>query len=140
MKHLALFSGSALSTVLIAGSVFAQMQGLPPATGAEAVAPGKPAEIQMPNARDQKPAFANQTRAPQPAQMPKIAKEVIAEALPHLWAMEFLPDRRMLVTAKAGAMHIISEEGEAGPIYDNPQHDYTKRLLAAVPVLPQAAE
>ena len=34
----------------------------------------------------------------------------------------------------------IVEEGEAGPIYDNPQHDYTKRLLAAVPVLPQAAE
>jgi peptide/nickel transport system ATP-binding protein len=34
----------------------------------------------------------------------------------------------------------IVEEGLAAPIYDNPQHDYTKRLLAAVPVLPQAAE
>jgi peptide/nickel transport system ATP-binding protein len=34
----------------------------------------------------------------------------------------------------------IVEEGEAGPIYDHPQHDYTKRLLAAVPVLPEAAE
>ncbi|WP_439495125.1 dipeptide ABC transporter ATP-binding protein [Bosea sp. (in: a-proteobacteria)] len=30
----------------------------------------------------------------------------------------------------------IVEEGPAGEIYDNPQHDYTKRLLAAVPVLP----
>jgi glucose/arabinose dehydrogenase len=29
--------------------------------------------------------------------------------------MEFLPDGRMLVTAKQGAMHIISEDGEVGP-------------------------
>ncbi|TNM61682.1 dipeptide ABC transporter ATP-binding protein [Aliirhizobium smilacinae] len=33
----------------------------------------------------------------------------------------------------------IVEEGGAATIYDNPQHDYTKRLLAAVPVLPTAA-
>jgi len=33
----------------------------------------------------------------------------------------------------------IVEEGPAGEVYDNPQHDYTKRLLAAVPVLPEAA-
>ncbi|TCR00595.1 ABC transporter ATP-binding protein [Neorhizobium sp. JUb45] len=34
----------------------------------------------------------------------------------------------------------LVEEGEAGAIYADPQHAYTKRLLAAVPVLPQAAE
>ncbi len=34
----------------------------------------------------------------------------------------------------------IVEEGQTRDIYANPQHDYTKRLLAAVPVLPQAAE
>ena len=34
----------------------------------------------------------------------------------------------------------LVEEGEAGTIYADPQHAYTKRLLAAVPVLPQAAE
>jgi len=33
----------------------------------------------------------------------------------------------------------IVEEGDAAGIYDDPQHDYTKRLLAAVPVLPIAA-
>ncbi|GAU81666.1 ABC transporter ATP-binding protein [Bosea sp. BIWAKO-01] len=32
----------------------------------------------------------------------------------------------------------IVEEGPAGQIYDNPRHDYTRRLLAAVPVLPTA--
>lgn len=103
MKRLSLLlTGSALSLALVAGPVFAQNA-------------GQPAETKAPNARDQKPAFANQTRAPQPARMPKITQEVIADGLPHLWAMEFLPDGRMLVTAKQGAMHIISEEGEAGP-------------------------
>lgn len=75
----------------------------------------QPAETGRANAPNQKPAFENQTRAPQPASMPKIATEVVADDLPHLWAMEFLPDGRMLVTAKQGAMHIISEEGDAGP-------------------------
>ncbi|CAN7372725.1 dipeptide ABC transporter ATP-binding protein [Neorhizobium sp. LjRoot104] len=34
----------------------------------------------------------------------------------------------------------IVEEGDASTIYADPQHDYTRRLLAAVPVLPEAAE
>ncbi len=32
----------------------------------------------------------------------------------------------------------IVEEGPAAEIYDSPRHDYTRRLLAAVPVLPTA--
>ncbi len=97
-----LLTGTILATAFIAGPAFAQTA-------------AKPAETKAANAPDQKPAFANQTRAPQPAQMPKIATETVAEGLPHLWSMEFLPDGRMLVTAKEGAMHIISDEGEAGP-------------------------
>jgi len=97
-----LLTGSVLSVALAAAPVLAQSA-------------GRPAETKAPNASNQQPAFANQTRAPQPATMPKITQDVIAENLPHLWAMEFLPDGRMLVTAKQGAMHIISEEGEAGP-------------------------
>ncbi|MDH4441266.1 MAG: PQQ-dependent sugar dehydrogenase [Rhizobium sp.] len=76
---------------------------------------GTPAETKAPNAPDQQPAFAGQTRAPQPAQMVEIKTEVVAEGLPHLWAMEFLSDGRMLVTAKAGAMHVIGTDGKAGP-------------------------
>ncbi|PLK72321.1 glucose dehydrogenase [Rhizobium sp. TH135] len=76
---------------------------------------GTPAETQAPNAPDQQPAFTGQTRAPQPAQAVEIKQEVVAEGLPHLWAMEFLPDGRMLVTAKQGAMHIIGEDGKPGP-------------------------
>jgi glucose/arabinose dehydrogenase len=115
MKHLPLLLAvSFLSTTIWGAAASAQMEGLPPATGAEGVAPGKPAETQLPNARDQKPAFSGQTRAPQPASMPKIVSQVVAQDLPHLWAMEFLPDGRMLVTAKKGDMHIIFKDGKAG--------------------------
>ncbi len=115
MKRLPLLlAASFLSTTIWGAAASAQMEGLPPATGAEGVAPGKPAETQLPNARDQKPAVAGQTRAPQPASMPKIVSQVVAKDLPHLWAMEFLPDGRMLVTAKKGDMHIISKDAKAG--------------------------
>ncbi len=97
-----LLTGTILATAVLAGPALAQSA-------------AKPAETKAANAPDQKPAFENQTRAPQPAQMPKIATETVAEGLPHLWSMEFLPDGRMLVTAKQGAVHIISEEGKAGP-------------------------
>lgn len=76
---------------------------------------GNPVETQAPNAPNQEPAFAGQTRAPQPAEPVETKTEVVAEGLPHLWSMEFLPDGRMLVTAKQGAMHIIGMDGEAGP-------------------------
>lgn len=72
---------------------------------------GTPVETRRPNGADQKPAFAGQTRAPQPSQVVKIRAEPVAEGLPNLWAMEFLPDGAMLVTAKEGAMHIVSDEG-----------------------------
>lgn len=82
---------------------------------AMAQTPKPPAETKPANAPGQQPAFANQTRAPQPPQTPELKKQVVAEGLPHLWSMEFLPDGRMLVTAKQGQMHIISKDGKAGP-------------------------
>lgn len=75
----------------------------------------QPAETAAPNAPGQTPAFAGQTRAPQPAAEPALAQQVLARGLPTLWAMEFLPDGRMLVTAKKGEMHIIGPDGRAGP-------------------------
>lgn len=75
----------------------------------------QPVETARPNASGQSPAFAGQTRAQQPAQRPDLAAETVARGLPLLWAMEFLPDGRMLVTAKRGDMHIIGGDGRAGP-------------------------
>ncbi|WP_244484730.1 MULTISPECIES: PQQ-dependent sugar dehydrogenase [Rhizobium] len=94
------------------------MAALAPMSAQAQTATAKPAETKPANAPDQKPAFAGQTRAPQPAQMVKVKKEVVAQGLPHLWAMEFLPDGRMLVTAKQGKMHIISKDGKPGPAID----------------------
>jgi glucose/arabinose dehydrogenase len=81
-------------------------------------------ETAPPNAPEQVPAFEGQTRAPQPEQTVATEQDVVAEGLPHLWAMEFLPDGRMLVTAKAGALHIITPEGEVSePITGLPAVD-----------------
>lgn len=86
-----------LTTALLTAPAFAQVDTSPP------------------NAPDQTPAFQGQTRAPGPEQTTETTQEVVADELPQLWAMEFLPDGRMLVTAKAGAIHIIAEDGTAGP-------------------------
>ncbi len=97
---------------LIAGTLLSLSLASLPAFAQQA---GTPVEPKAPNAPDQQPAFSGQTRAPQPPQVANIKTEVIAESLPHLWSMEFLPDGRMLVTAKQGAMHIIGTGGKAGP-------------------------
>ncbi|WP_281976788.1 PQQ-dependent sugar dehydrogenase [Pseudorhizobium flavum] len=113
-RLLVLLSGTILTAVLLSGPALAQ-EGAAPATGNENTQSGEPVETKPANAPDQQPAFAGQTRAPQPPETVEIETEVVAQDLPHLWAMEFLPDGRMLVNAKQGAMHIVSAEGEAGP-------------------------
>lgn len=80
-----------------------------------AFAENVPVETRPANALDQRPERVDQTRAPQPQTSPTITTEVIAADLPHLWSLEFLPDGRMLVTAKAGAMHVVSLDGTLGP-------------------------
>lgn len=113
-RLLVLLSGTMLTAALLSVPALAQ-EGAAPATGNENTQSGEPVETKPANAPDQQPAFAGQTRAPQPAETVEIETEVVAQDLPHLWAMEFLPDGRMLVNAKQGAMHIVSAEGEAGP-------------------------
>lgn len=102
-----LLAGTMMSAALLASPAFAE-----------------PAETRPANAPDQEPAFENQTRAPQPETLVETTQNVIAEGLPQLWAMEFLPDGRMLVTAKGGALHIVTPEGEASePIEGVPEVD-----------------
>ncbi|MFD2239163.1 PQQ-dependent sugar dehydrogenase [Aureimonas populi] len=91
------------------------VDGQPPAEGTEGVPAGEPVETEAPNAPDQQAAFPDQSRAPQPAELADVTVETVADALPRLWSMEFLPDGTMLVAAKEGALHIVSAEGEAGP-------------------------
>jgi aldose sugar dehydrogenase len=65
-----------------------------------------------PNAPDQKPAFAGQTRAPE--QKTNVAVEVVTvtEGLVNPWGLAFLPDGRMLVTERPGRLRIVSADGK----------------------------
>lgn len=103
----ALLAGTMITTALISAPALAQ-------DGA-----GQPVQTAEPNVPSQEPAFEAQTRAPQPEELVEVDKEVVADSLPQLWAMEFLPDGRMLVTAKEGALHIIGEDGEPGAPIEN---------------------
>ncbi len=97
-----LLASTLLAAAMLAGPTFAQT--------------GKTVETKEANAPDQKPAFENQTRASLPDAVPEIGVDVVAKGLPHLWAMEFLPDGRMLVTAKDGTMHVVfQDDGQASP-------------------------
>jgi aldose sugar dehydrogenase len=102
MRTTPLLAGTMLAATLLTAPAFAQT--------------AKTAETENANAPDQTPAFENQTRAALPDTVPEISVDIVAEGLPHLWAMEFLPDGRILVTTKDGAMHVVSQEnGEASP-------------------------
>lgn len=98
---------------LLTTSVLSLCLAAPLASLAHAQSAG-PAETKQANAPDQKPAFEGQTRAAQPDKMPSLKKTVVADDLPHLWSMEILPDGRMIVAAKEGAMHIV-KDGKPGP-------------------------
>lgn len=56
-------------------------------------------------------AEAAQTNAPKLTQSP-IKSEVIASGLSHAWALQFLPDGRMLVTERPGRMRLVSKDGK----------------------------
>ena len=65
-----------------------------------------------PNAPEQKPAFAGQTRAPE--QKLNVAFDVVTvtEGLVNPWGLAFLPDGKMLVTEKPGRLRVVSADGK----------------------------
>jgi glucose/arabinose dehydrogenase len=81
--------------------------GGPPGGGAETGL-----NTRSPNAPDQKPAVAGQTRAPE--QKLNVAFDVVTvtEGLANPWGLAFLPDGRMLVTEKPGRLRIVSADGK----------------------------
>jgi glucose/arabinose dehydrogenase len=81
------------------------------ASGPGRQVPGKSVETQRPNAPDQKPAFAGQTRAPFLTANVAFDVRVITNKLEHPWALAFLPDGKMLVTERPGRMRIVDANG-----------------------------
>ena len=86
------------------------------ACAASAPAPaGQPMETRSGNTANFKPAFPGQTRVPRSNDATAVAVTTVASGLASAWALEFLPDGRMLVTERAGALRIIAKDGTKGP-------------------------
>jgi glucose/arabinose dehydrogenase len=96
-----------IATPMIAGLIL--LGACSPDVGS-AAAPDGPLETRSPNAAFQ-PAFPNQTRAPRAGDRVAVQTSVVARGLENPWALEFLPDGRMLVTEKSGRMRIVARDG-----------------------------
>ncbi|HEX6940269.1 MAG TPA: PQQ-dependent sugar dehydrogenase [Longimicrobiales bacterium] len=84
----------------------------------------EPLETRPPNARDQEPAFPEQTRACGIESGVAFDVTVVASGLEHPWAVEPLPNGDLLVTERPGRLRIITAGGAVGaPIAGLPPVD-----------------
>jgi glucose/arabinose dehydrogenase len=77
--------------------------------------PNPPVETGPPNAPDQKPAFPQQTRAPEEKLGVAYQVETLATGLDHPWSLAFLPGGAKLVTERAGRLRILGADGKLSP-------------------------
>jgi aldose sugar dehydrogenase len=73
-----------------------------------------PLETRAPNAPDQQPSFAGQTRACAITSSAAFDVTVLASGLVHPWSVEPLPDGNLLVTERPGRLRIVSATGVVG--------------------------
>jgi glucose/arabinose dehydrogenase len=67
------------------------------------------------NGAGYQPAFPGQTRAPAIKSNVALDVQTVASGLQQPWAIEFLPDGRMLVTEKPGRLRIVTRQGQLSP-------------------------
>ena len=88
---------------------------------AAGAAPAQDFRAASPNAPDQRPAFAGQTRAPLIQDKTELRTTVIAKGLVHPWGMAELPDGRWLVTERPGRLRLVGADGKMSePIHGVP--------------------
>jgi glucose/arabinose dehydrogenase len=111
-----------LATLVLAAACGLRPSDLP-AVGGEAVLGGgdgdvgqpcTPLETRQPNARDQRPAFAGQTRACGVRSNVAFDVAVVTKRLQKPWAVEPLPGGDFLVSEKGGRLRIVSPDGAIG--------------------------
>ena len=120
-------------TVVFAAAVGACSSGQPAngamtetaaSSGNASVTTCTPLETRSPNAADQRPARAGQTRTCGVASNPAFDVTVVTKGLESPWAVEPLPGGDLLVTEKAGRLRIVSASGTIGqPIAGLPEVD-----------------
>jgi glucose/arabinose dehydrogenase len=77
---------------------------------------GAPVRTAPPNVPEFKPAFVEQTRAPELHTRTALHVSELATGFDEPWAIAFLPDARMLVTEKhEGRLLIVSPDGQKSP-------------------------
>ena len=116
---------AALATIALGPAAFAQEGGVQDARpsrvegdafsapAAKSAGEGT-AETAAPNT-SYRPLLPNQTRAPKPAEAAQVDVATAVQGLASPWAMEFLPDGRMIVTEKEGRIRIVAKDGTVGP-------------------------
>ena len=83
-----------------------------------------PVETERPNSPDFKPAFEGQTRVAGVKTTTPYEAIVIADGLVKPWAVTTLPDGRLAITEKGGAMRIATTTGNvSSPITGIPEVD-----------------
>jgi glucose/arabinose dehydrogenase len=116
-------SSSRLVAVVFAAGLAAGCTGgdVPASDQAAAGAPTQPAqnecrpvETREPNAAEQKPAFAGQTRACGITSTTQFDVTVVAKGLEHPWAVEPLDNGDYLVTERPGRMRLVTAAGQLG--------------------------
>ncbi|OJH37251.1 PQQ-dependent sugar dehydrogenase [Cystobacter ferrugineus] len=86
--------------------------GVPPE---EPLPSGPPVPTGPPNVPEFDPAFPGQTRAPEVKSKTAVQVTEIASGFRNPWAIAFLPDQRMLVTEKPGALYLVTPQGTKSP-------------------------
>jgi aldose sugar dehydrogenase len=68
-------------------------------------------DTRPPNGRDQVPAFAGQTDAPERKSNVAFDVTTVAQGLENPWGLAFLPNGKMLVTERPGRLRVVSTDG-----------------------------
>ena len=79
---------------------------------AAVVAQSTGVDTRPPNGRDQAPAFAGQTDAPERKSNVAFDVVTVAQGFENPWGLAFLPNGKMLVTERPGRLRVVSADGK----------------------------